>query len=278
MRLTCAQAAKLVKLDAGESLPKSQLSKNLLLPLQQAGVVQVEKSGSSYVVRGIPGKLANFVEHRWGIRDLVRYAQAAPDNRSRSLLVDVAGDSKALPSHPFDGIFIRSFGNCFIADKPLNSSPPGTSVLITLGELPNLRVESPNLVAVENAECLWHFEKATRYFPELRELDYAVVLRWHWGETWRRWLDDWAGQLLYFPDYDLAGLKIFATEVLPYRPNARLLIPRNFESILENRGDRELYLKHEKYLPMLNDYAELTHICDILKKVRKALEQESLLS
>jgi hypothetical protein len=84
--------------------------------------------------------------------------------------------------------------------------------------------------------------------------------------------------LLYFPDYDLAGLKIFATEVLPYRPNASLLIPRNFESILENRGDRELYLKHEKYLPTLNDYAELTHICDILKKVRKALEQESLLS
>jgi len=278
MRLTVAQAAKLVKLDAGESLPKSQLSKSVLLPLQQAGVVSLEKAGSSYVVRGVPGKLADFVEHQWGIRDLARYAQAVPDNRSRSLMADVAGNSKALPNRPFDGIFIRSFGNCYVAGKPLNSSPPGTSVLITLGELPNLRVESSHLVAVENAECLWHFEKAARYFPELMELDYAVVLRWHWGETWRRWLDTWKGHLLYFPDYDLAGLKIFATEVLPYRPNARLLIPRNFESILEVRGDRELYLKHEKYLPALNDYAELTQICRTLKKARKALEQESLLS
>ena len=59
MRLTIAQAAKLVKLDAGESLPKSQLSKSVLLPLQQAGVVSLEKAGSSYVVRGVPGKLAD---------------------------------------------------------------------------------------------------------------------------------------------------------------------------------------------------------------------------
>jgi hypothetical protein len=133
-------------------------------------------------------------------------------------------------------------------------------------------------VAVENAECLWHFEKATRYFPELAELDYAVVLRWHWAETWRRWLDNWKGQLFYFPDYDLAGLKIFATEVLPYRSNARLLIPHNFESILQDRGDGDLYLKHEKYLPTLKNYPELTNVCRTIKKARKALEQESLLS
>jgi hypothetical protein len=74
MRLTCAQAAKLVRLDAGESLPKSQMPKALLTPLQQASVVRLEKSGSSYVVRGLPGKLASFVAQHWGVRDLARYA------------------------------------------------------------------------------------------------------------------------------------------------------------------------------------------------------------
>jgi hypothetical protein len=245
--------------------------------LQQASVVRLEKSGSSYVVRGVPGKLASFVEHRWGIRDLARFAQATPDNRSRGLLVDVAGNTKALPSRPFDGIFIRSFGNCFLGDKPLNSSPPGTAVLIAVNNLPHLRVESEHLVAVENAECLWQFEKVKSYFPDLTGLDYAVVLRWHWGDAWRRWLNNWKGQLLYFPDYDPAGLRIFVTEVLPNRPDARLLIPRDFETILEDRGDRELYLKQEKYLPALSDRAELSHICRTLKKTRKGLEQESLL-
>lgn len=277
MRLTCAQAAMLVKLDAGESLPKSQLSKSLLAPLQHASVVRLEKSGSSYVVRGIPGKLAELAAHRWGIRDLERYAQTSPENRSRSLMLDVAGDSKALPNRPIDGVFVRSFGNCFIADKPLNSSPPGTAVLITLSEFPKLRVAASCLVAVENVECLWQFEKAARHFPELTGLDYAVVLRWHWGEAWRQWLGKWKGQLLYIPDYDPAGLKIYVTEVLPHCSNSRLLIPRNFESILADRGDRTLYLKHEKYLPALRERPELADICRVLKKTRKALEQESLL-
>ncbi len=278
MRLTCAQAAKLVRLDAGESLPRSQLSKGLLYTLQKADVVRMEKSGSSYVVRGIPGKLASFVEHHWGVRDLARYAQANPTNRSRELLADIAGDSKALPNRPFDGIFIRSFDNCFLANKPLNSSPPGTAVLITVGNLPHLRVETPYLVAVENAECLWNFEKAKRYFPDLTGLDYALVLRWHWGGAWRQWLNGWRGQLLYFPDYDPAGLRIFATEVLPHRPSARLLIPQDFEKILQERGERDLYLKQEKFLPVLDEHAELARLCRALRKARKAFEQESLLS
>ncbi len=279
-RLSCAQAAKLVRLEAGESLPRSQLPKSLLQPLQQGGVVLLEKSGSSYVVRGLPGKLAGFVAQHWGIRDLARYAQAAPDNRSRGVLADIAGDSKALPNRPFDGIFIRSFDNCFLADKPLNISPPGSAVLITLGNLPKLRVEASYLIAVENAECLWNFERVQKYFPDLAGLEYALVLRWHWGNAWRQWLDGWRGQLLYFPDYDPAGLRIFATEVLPHEPMARLLAPQDFEAILEQRGKRDLYVSQEKFLNSVesSQHEELTRLCRALRKTRKAFEQESLLS
>jgi len=277
MRLSCAQAAKLVRLEAGESLPRSQVPKALLAPLQQADVVRLEKSGSSYVVRGLPGKLASFVEHHWGIRDLARYAQATTDNRSREVLADIAGDSKALPNQPFDGIFIRSFGNCFLADDPLNFSPPGTAVLVTLGELPHLRIQADHLIAVENTRCLWHFEKALKHFPDLKGLWYALVLRWHWSSPWRSWLAGWKGQMLYFPDYDPAGLRIFTTEVLRYRPSARLLIPRDFEALLE-RGNRGLYLKQEKYLPLQEEQAEVASVCCALRKARKAFEQEALLS
>lgn len=278
MRLSCAQAAKLVRLNAGESLPRSELSKALLTPLQQADVVRLEKSGSSYIVRGIPGKLASFVEHHWGIRDLMRYAHAGPDRRSRQLLAEIAGDSKALPSRPFDGIFIRSFGNCFLEEDPLGSSPPGTAILISLGELERLRVQCEHLIAVENVECFWHFEKAQPHFPDLRDLDYALVLRWHWGGPWRRWIEGWSGQLLYFPDYDPAGLRIFATEVLPFRPSARVLIPKDFETILETRGKRDLYLKQEKCFPSPNAHVEVTRLAGILRAARKAFEQEELLS
>jgi hypothetical protein len=277
MRLTCAQAAKLVRLNAGESLPRSHLNKALLAILQQGDVVRLEKSGSSYVVRGLPGKLASFIEQKLGVRDLKVYAEATPDNRSREVMAKVAGDSKALPSQPFDGVFIRSFGNCFVGDNPLHISSPGTAALITLGELPRLRIEAGHLIAVENARCLWYFEKTLRHFPDLMGLGYALVLRWHWGTVWRKWLEGWNGQLLYFPDYDPAGLKIFATEVLPQRPEAHLLIPWDFERVLHGRGERGLYLKQEKLLPLPHEHAEISRICLLLRKARKAFEQEALL-
>jgi hypothetical protein len=267
-------------MEAGQSLPRSQLPKSLLEALQQAGVVQLEKSGSSYVVRGLPGSLADFVERHWGIRDLAQYAEAAPDIRSRGMLADIAGDSKALPNKPLGGIFIRSFGNCFLADQPLNTSPLGSAVLVSLGHLPKLRIDAPHLIAVENVECLWKFEIAQSYFPVLSGLNFALALRWHWGSVWRQWLKGWPGKLLYFPDYDPAGLRIFATEVLAREPNAQLLVPQDFEAVLEQRGKRELYLKQEKYLNLVEtfEHQDLARVCRALRKTRKALEQEKLLS
>ena len=261
MRLSCAQAAKLARLDAGESLQRRQLTKALLEPLQQANVVRLEPSGSSYVVRGIPGQLASFVEQQWGIRDLVRYAKAGPDNRSREAMADIAGDSKALPTSPFDGIFLRSFGRCYLRDKPLGTTSLGSALLITLSELPHLRIDTRHLIGVENVECLWKFENARKHFPELEGLDYTLVLRWRWGTAWREWLNLWKGQMLYLPDYDPAGLKIFATEVLRYRPDAHLLVPQSFEAILEKRGSRNLYLKQESCLPLLEKHGSLAQLC-----------------
>lgn len=277
-KLTCAQAANLVRLNSGESLPRSLVPKSVLLPLQRAGVVQLEKSGSSYVVRGVPGKLADFVAQHWGIRDLRRYALATPDNRSRASMSEISGNSKTLPIRPFDGIFIRSFHNCFLGNELLHKTPAGTAALVTLSELPNLRVEAPYLIAVENAECLWHFERMTRFFPELAELQYALVLRWHWGEPWRNWLSKWRGQLLYIPDYDPAGLRIFYSEVRPRRPDVRLLIPDGLDTLIWERGDRELFLKQERFLNSLDNDPEVSRIVQLFRSARRVLEQEALLS
>jgi hypothetical protein len=86
MRLSPAQAGKLAQLALGKSLPKSQIPRLLLKQLQDGQVVKLEQSGSSYVVRGIPGKLERFAEHQWGIRDLERFSDASPERRSRTML------------------------------------------------------------------------------------------------------------------------------------------------------------------------------------------------
>ena len=278
MRLSPAQAAKLARLAAGESLPKSQIPKVLLLPLQAGHAVRLEKSGSSYVVRGIPGKLADFVEHHWGIRDLDQFAEVTTENRNRAMLTEIAGDSKALPTSPLDGIFIRSFGRCFLRDQLLATTPQGSALLITTSELPHLRIESEYLLGIENVECLWKFEKVRKHFSLLDGVEITLVLRWHWGAIWQQWLKSWKGKFLHFPDYDPSGLSVFVNEILPHRGDARLLIPRDFDSILEDRGNRLLYLKQEKCLPLFCEHAEVARLCSSLRSSRKALEQEFLLS
>lgn len=82
---------------------------------------------------------------------------------------------------------------------------------------------------------------------------------------------------MHFPDYDPAGMRIFTTEVLPFREDAQLLIPRSLETLLENRGNRDLYLRQDSMLPTTNDHADLASCCELLRKHRKGLEQENLL-
>src|SRR5689334_21123528 len=93
-----------------------------------------------------------------------------------------------------------------------------------------------------------------KFFPEVVAEQYAVVVRWPWRSVWRQWLKDWSGQVLYLPDYDPAGLRIFAAEVLPERPQAELLVPQDCEQLLEARGDRDLFLKQEDYLDFVEKF------------------------
>ena len=277
MRLTPAQAGQLAHLAEGGSLPRGRVAKALLPLLENAGVVRMEPSGSSYLVRGVPGKIEAFAEHRWGIRDLRRLSLASPENRSRELLAEIAGDSKALPNQPLAGIFIRSFGNCTLDGQPLMHTPSGSAIFISPAQLPQLRVTASVLIAIENTKCHLKFENALPYFAQADLTNIALVLRWSWGAAWREWLRAWPGALLHFPDYDRAGLRIFATEVLPRRPEARLLIPANLDALLNERGSRKLYLRHE-HLPLLEaKHPDIARVDAVIQRLRKALEQEKLL-
>lgn len=277
MRLRPAQAGQLAHLAEGGSLPRSRVAKALLPLLENAGVVRMEKSGSSYLVRGVPGKIEAFAEHHRGIRDLRRFALASPENRSRESLAEIAGDSKALPNQPLAGIFIRSFGNCTLGGQPLMHTPPDSAIFISPAQLPQLRVTASTLIVIENSKCLLKFEHALPHFAGVDLANTALVLRWSWGAVWREWLRTWPGAVLHFPDYDRAGLRIFATELLPHRPEAHLLIPAKLDTLLKVRGSRKLYLRHEHLSLLGAKHPEIARVNAAIESSRKALEQESLL-
>jgi hypothetical protein len=103
------------------------------------------------------------------------------------------------------------------------------------------------------------------------------VLRWRWGSVWQEWLRGWSGSVIHFPDYDPAGLRIFASEVLSRCPDAKLMVPKGFEALLKKRGNRELYLRQEALSSDLANDPRMSLVAASLKWHRKALEQEALL-
>ncbi len=139
------------------------------------------------------------------------------------------------------------------------------------------RVRASTLIAIENPACLLNFERALRHFPAQKLEDTALVLRWSWGSAWQEWIRRWPGTVLHFPDYDPAGLRIFASEVLSRRPEAKLMIPNGFEALLEKHGSRKLYLRQEPLSSELADDPRMKPVSAPLKLHRKALEQEHLL-
>lgn len=277
MQLSPSQAVKLLRLNRGESLPKSQLTSTVLETLRAGDAVVYEKSGAGTCIRGIPGAVAKIAEYHWGIRDLQKYSLITTENRDRAELSQIAGDSKALPTHPLRGIIFRCLGDCFLGEEPLGRNPEGSSTLITLKRLSALRITTSTIVAVENVESLHRFEHILPSFPQLQNLRYTLALRWNWGSAWRDWLAGWNGRLLYLPDYDPAGLRIFVSEVLPFSDSAELLIPQDFEALLGRDGRRELFLKQEHLLPAAHPNEQVQRLVAALRKSRKGLEQEQLL-
>ena len=277
MRLTSQQASVLVRLDAGESIARSSLSRALLRALQASNAVRLERSGSSYVGRGIPGRLAAFAGHECGIRDLPGFAELDPETRTRADLARLAGDTKALTINPLDGIFLRLTSAAELHGKPLNSTPEGCAHFIAASELPHLSAPTPLWIGVENAESFLRFERCLRHFSEFNFRHATLVWRWSWGGKWHTWLRERDGELMWFPDYDPAGLAIFSTQILSCRPDAQLLIPNDFDELLKD-GNRELFLRQEGMLKSLPAEPGVQAVASAIKRVRKVLEQEMLIN
>lgn len=87
----------------------------------------------------------------------------------------------------------------------------------------------------------------------------------------------WAGNLFYFPDYDPAGLKIFDYEILDKNPRSALLVPSNLELLLRQRGQREIFIRQERLLPISHAHRQIESVAKLLRRTRSGLAQEHLL-
>lgn len=275
MSITPSQAAKLLRLQQGETLRRSELSKQLRDGLLSRGAIMMQRSGSGHLLVAHPDRLTAVIANQYGIRDLQLFADLqVKETRTRGKLTQATGDSKSLPHSPMRGIYLRTLGNARIFLRNTTALvPTGSALYVPVEQLEDLTLIPNRLLGIENAEVFLNIERL-----QISLSDSAIaVLRWHWGLEWREWLGEHAPEFFYAGDYDWAGVAIFEQEVLAFASQARFLVPEDLEQHLQN-GNRKLFQRQfEKYKGYEAISVEGRRIYEAVKRNRKAVEQETLL-
>lgn len=275
MRISPAQASKLLDLQRGATLRRSEIQKDLRDDLLRRGALRLLRSGAGYRIVAEPAKLETVLENQYSIRNLSGFVELRDEkDRSRAALTRTTGNSKGLPVAPMRGLYLGVLGDAkiFIEGKP-STPQPGTALFVPISRLTALTIRPLRILGVENVEAFLNAERLNLPLPPQA----VNVLRWNWGEEWRAWIGHHHPEVLYAGDYDWAGVSIFEGEVLPTSAEAKFLVPDDLQERLQN-GNASLFLdQEEKY----RDYKPLSIQGEIIYRAvnsaRKVLEQEALI-
>ena len=197
---------------------------------------------------------------------------------SRADKVNLFGNSKQ------EGADRTVKGFTILADRTLEVQYLGEGFRI--GPLVGLHVmdwtslklpEHATVVVVENAECLYNLRWIPNVGLKSEDGPYLVLCRFPICEEAKLWLKSISNRILYFGDFDLAGIRIYETE-FKRRLGDRIsfIIPEDLEERIRNSGNPNLYSEHinKGYAILTSSSSELTGLIKLLHRLQSSFEQE----
>lgn len=136
--------------------------------------------------------------------------------------------------------------------------------------------EGATVIIVENAECLYDL----RWIPNvgLKDNDrpFVVLCRFPVCEEAKRWLEGITNTILYFGDYDLAGIRIYETEFKRRLGNRiSFIVPKDLERRIRKSGNSALYSKQTNAMSSTDSPSgELVKLLTLLHNLQSCYEQE----
>lgn len=206
----------------------------------------------------------------------LRLAQGEVTSRAEKVVL--FGNSKQ------DGADRTVKGFTILADRTIEVEYQGRCFVI--GPMVGLHVvdrsslsipEKATLVVVENAECLYNL----RWIPNvgLKDEDgpFVILCRFPVCEEAKLWLETIPNRILYFGDFDLAGIRIYETE-FKKRLGDRIsfIIPDDLEERIRRSGNPELYARqvNERFASTSSTSRELNRLIGMLHRMQSSYEQE----
>ena len=243
----------LLKLFEQGELNYSQLPKTLLEQLKDESLIEIKT---------LSGKRKKIIvkEQFYEVYKDIHNIQSAT---TRGELVKTNSHTKMKKISPQEGLYLN--GKCKIDDVQL---PIFGNSAVFLKDFPKISDEIL-VVCVENFENLIYFETQLKYFQE----DNIVFL--YRNSAMLKFIEIIKNKIIYFGDFDLAGIFIYETQILPRCSNIEFFIPDGIEEIIIKQGSKEVYMKqYNKYKDIKSKNEDIQNLIDIINKNQKTIEQE----
>ncbi|MBQ6577924.1 MAG: hypothetical protein IJL91_09280, partial [Bacteroidales bacterium] len=221
MKLGVKTIRTLIRLRNGESVNEGELSsrqlKEIIVILRNRGAVSLSRKGTLRGIYHAPDR-KRFEEACELVDSSLKNLDAAltlasGEVFSRAEKVALFGNSKQ------DGAGRTIKGFTILADRDLIISyqtreyvlNPTTGLHII--DRSALAIpEQVTVIVVENAECLYDLRWIPNVGLQPDNGPYVILCRFPVCEEAKRWLETIPNRILYFGDFDLAGIRIYETE------------------------------------------------------------------
>ncbi len=263
MKISINEAKTLLMLKEESPRTLSELpSKIIVKYLDEQGIVLKTKRVGVRGYKVEKGKhFDSYIKTRYR-DDLEGFVSA----KSRAELQLKIGDDKAKTINPQKGIYIYSDDDIDIGLKYPLCLTDGSCMFIH--ELTEITLkQNVIIVGVENFENLTNSSKL-KYFVKHQ----SPVLFIFRNASFLRLISKVKNKVLYFPDFDIPGIRIFETEILKYNSDAKMIIPAKLKNIIEEHGNAVKYLEHKSgkygnYQAKTTEGKEMIVLINNLKKI-----------
>lgn len=287
MKLSLSFAKLLTSLLAGGTLPYGSFkgsNQKIVDQFISDGVLEVQFIGAQQrrIYCREEANLHNYLISKHGITSLRDYVTLLESgNAQRNDSVRIASDSKLGSAQVFKGFFVSGIGNVkgFLGGNSISiGAIEGAHLFIYDYE----KFAIPPDVVIVVVENYLNFRECNTIQKWINAEKLLFVWRFQNSKTIRSWLKQIPNEYIHFGDFDPMGLQIYATEFRRHLPASRcqFYYPPNLDELIGKFGKRELYEEQKVCLKTLDTllFPELEPVVKLIKKYRKGLEQEILIS
>ena len=137
--------------------------------------------------------------------------------------------------------------------------------------------EQATVVVVENAECLYDLRWIPNVGLQSEDGPYIILCRFPISEESKLWLESIPNRILYFGDFDLAGIRIYQTEFKRrLGDKISFIVPKDLETRIQRSGNPGLYSKqvNEGFANLKSESGELKELISLIHRMQNTYEQE----